>query len=122
MAASKLIAACSACILASEYAIILQTSTSYLYTCICALAFSAGLNGLQVDKVNKENNSRSSRKTLLVASKLIAACNARMCAIKPKKCPTDNVVFVALVHALPLTRKGKISSSRTVSIIFTHTP
>ena len=34
-----------------------QTSTS----CIYAIAFSAGLHGLQVHEVNRENNSQSSR-------------------------------------------------------------
>ena len=40
-----------------------------------AIAFSARINGLQVDKVNRENDSRSTRHIHLVASKLIPACN-----------------------------------------------
>ena len=46
------------------------------------IAFCAGLNGVQVDQVNRQNNSRSSRKTQFVASKLIAACSA--CTLNSK--------------------------------------
>ena len=46
------------------------TSTSYTY----AIAFSARLNGLQVDQVDKENDKRTSTYTQLVLSKLVAAC------------------------------------------------
>ena len=44
---SKLIAACSSLVLTSEYATTLQTSTSYVH--VYAIAFSAGINGLQVE-------------------------------------------------------------------------
>ena len=49
------------------------TSTSYTY----AIAFSARLNGLQVDQVDRENDKRTSTYTQLhvVLSKLAAACN-----------------------------------------------
>ena len=49
------------------------TSTSYMY--IYAITFSARLNGLQVDQVDRENDKRISTYTQLVLSKLIAACN-----------------------------------------------
>ena len=39
-----------------------------------AIAFSVGLNGLQAQQVNRENNGQTSRHTQLVASKLISAC------------------------------------------------
>ena len=45
------------------------TSTSYIY----AIAFSARLNGLQVDQVDRENDKRTSTYTQLVLSKLVAA-------------------------------------------------
>ena len=45
--------------------------TSYIY----AIAFSARLNGLQVDQVDRENDKRTSTYTQLVLSKLVAACN-----------------------------------------------
>ena len=48
-----------------------QTYTSKIY----AMAFSVGLNGLQVDGVNTENYSQSSRQTQFIASKLVAACS-----------------------------------------------
>ena len=47
------------------------TSTSYTY----AIAFSARLNGFQVDQVDRENDKRTSTYTQLVLSKLVAACN-----------------------------------------------
>ena len=47
------------------------TSTSYIYT----IAFSARLNGLQVDQVDRENDKQTSTYTQLVLSKLVAACN-----------------------------------------------
>ena len=47
------------------------TSTSYIY----AIAFSARLNGLQVNQVDRENDKRTSTYTQLVLSKLVAACN-----------------------------------------------
>ena len=47
------------------------TSTSYIYT----IAFSARLNGLQVDQVDRENDKRTSTYTQLVLRKLVAACN-----------------------------------------------
>ena len=51
------------------------TSTSYIYS----IAFSARLNGLQVDQVDRENDKRTSTYTQLVLSKLVAAYNlARM--------------------------------------------
>ena len=40
------------------------------------IAFSAGLNGLQLDQVDRENDKRASSYTQLVPSKLIPACNA----------------------------------------------
>ena len=43
---------------------------------IYEIVFSAGLNGLQVDQVDRENDKRASTYTQLVPSKLIAACNA----------------------------------------------
>ena len=66
-------AASSGRVLTSEYAILLQTSTSYIYT----IAFSAGLNGLQVDQVSRENDSGTATcsYTKLVASKLVTVCN-----------------------------------------------
>ena len=42
---------------------------------IYAIAFSARLNGLQVDQVDRENDKRTSTYTQLVLSKLVAACN-----------------------------------------------
>ena len=39
------------------------------------MVISGGLNSLQVDEVNIENYSPSSRQTLFVASKLVAACS-----------------------------------------------
>ena len=39
------------------------------------IAFSARLNGLQVDQVDRENDKRTSTYTQLVLSKLVAACN-----------------------------------------------
>ena len=52
------------------------TSTSYIH----AIAFSARLNSLQVDQVDRENDKRTSTCTYtqLVPSKLIAACNAHV--------------------------------------------
>ena len=47
------------------------TSTSYTY----AIAFSARLNGLQVEQVDRENDKRTSTYTQLVIGKLVAACN-----------------------------------------------
>ena len=47
------------------------TSTSYIY----AIAFSARLNGLQVNQVDREHDKRSSTYTQLLLSKLVAACN-----------------------------------------------
>ena len=47
-------------------------STSYMY----AMVFCAGLNNLQVDEVNRENDSWNSRQTLFIASKLTAAYSA----------------------------------------------
>ena len=46
-------------VLTSRYAITLQTSTSYKY---------AGLDGLQLDQVNRENDNRTSTYTQLTAS------------------------------------------------------
>ena len=45
---------------------------------ICTIAFSAELNGFQVDQVDRENDKQTSTCTQLVPSKLIAACNARI--------------------------------------------
>ena len=49
------------------------------------MAYSAGLNGFQVEKVNIENNSQSSTQTQLFASELVAACTTliltSMCAV-----------------------------------------
>ena len=47
------------------------TSENYIY----AITFSARLNGLQVDQVDRENDKRTSTYTQLVLSKLVAACN-----------------------------------------------
>ena len=47
------------------------TSTSYIY----AIAFSARLNDLQVDQVDRENDKRTSIYTQLVLRKLVAACS-----------------------------------------------
>ena len=38
------------------------------------MPFSAGLNRLQVERVNIENYSQSSRQTQFIASELVAAC------------------------------------------------
>ena len=46
------------------------------------MAFSAGLNGLQVDDVNRKNESRSSRQIQFVASKLVAACSTHVLTSK----------------------------------------
>ena len=43
-----------------------------------AMVFTGGLNRLQVDKVNTEHYSSSSRQTQFVASKLITACSAHV--------------------------------------------
>ena len=43
-----------------------------------AIAFSAGLNGLQVDQVDSENDKPTSTYTQLVSSELVTACNARV--------------------------------------------
>ena len=48
-----------------------KKQTSYTY----AIAFSARLNGLQVDQVDRENDKRTSTYTQLVLSKLVATCN-----------------------------------------------
>ena len=40
---------------------------------VCAITFSPGLNGVQIDAVNRENDSQSSRKTQFIASKLVIA-------------------------------------------------
>ena len=40
--------------------------------------FFASLSVLQVNKVNRENDSQRSRQTLFVASKLVAACSERV--------------------------------------------
>ena len=50
-------------------------ATCTSYTCIYTIAFSARLNGLQVDQVDRENDKRTSTYTQLVLSKLVAACN-----------------------------------------------
>ena len=92
-----------ALILTSEYA----TPTSF----ICAIAFAARLNSLQVHQVIRENNKRTSTYTHLVPSKLVAACNAGVLIVqciyilqvqptytchahnyceKPRKCPDEN--------------------------------
>ena len=55
-------------VLTTEYAI----PTIYTYT----IAFSAELNGFQVNKVDKENDEPTSTSTQLVPNKLTAACNA----------------------------------------------
>ena len=59
-----------ALVLSSEYAT--YTSTSYTYS----VAFPTGLNGLQVDLVDRQNNKRTSTYSQLVPSKRVAACNA----------------------------------------------
>ena len=59
-------------VLASEYTIALQASTSYIH----AVVISAGLKGPQVDQVNGGNDSRASAYSRLVGSKLVTACNA----------------------------------------------
>ena len=38
------------------------------------IVFSAALNGLQEDEVNKKNDTRRSRQTQFVSSKLITVC------------------------------------------------
>ena len=75
-----------ALVLTSEYA----TLTSYIYT----IAFSAGLNSLQVDKVDRENDKRTSTHTELVPSKLITACHAcRLVRVWPNyTCHTDKII------------------------------
>ena len=45
-------------------------------SCTYAVAFSAGLNGLQVDQVDRENDKTNFYYKQLVPSKLVAACNA----------------------------------------------
>ena len=44
------------------------------------MTFSAGLNGRQVDKENRESASRRSKQTRFVASKLVTTCS---CAYSP---------------------------------------
>ena len=61
-----------ALILTSEYTLHVHPQVIY------AIAFSAGLNGLQVDQVDRENNKQTTTYTQLVPSKLVAACNARV--------------------------------------------
>ena len=47
------------------------TSTSYMY----AIAFSARLNDLQVDQIDRENDKRTSTYTQLVLRQTRRACN-----------------------------------------------
>ena len=54
-------------------------NTHYIHKLyIYAITFSAGLNGLQVDQVDRENEKRTSTHTQLVPSKLVASCNVRV--------------------------------------------
>ena len=53
--ARKLAAVCSACVLTSNTSITLHTSISHMY--INSIAFSVRLNILQVDQVNRENDT-----------------------------------------------------------------
>ena len=49
------------------------TSTSCIH--VYAIVFSARLNSIQVDQVDKEDDKRTSTYTRLVLSKLVIACN-----------------------------------------------
>ena len=61
----------------------LPPSIRYIHKLLYEIAFSAGLNGLQVDQVHRENDKRTSTYTQLVNSKLVAACNARVIPATP---------------------------------------
>ena len=61
------------------------TSTSYIYE----IAFSTGVNDLQVDQVDRENDKRASTYTQLVPSKFVAVCNASVICLIIRATPTQ---------------------------------
>ena len=83
---------CHALVLTYEYA----TSTNYIY----AIVFSAGLNGVEVDQVHRENDLKTSTFTqLLVPSKLITASNT---CVQLSRCHlTIHVTPTQLLHEKP---------------------
>ena len=69
---------------------------------VCAITFSSGLNGVQIDAVNRENDSQSSRKTRFIASKLVIASSP---CILPSECAITLQTSTSYIYAIEFSAR-----------------